>query len=235
VQLFYVDPKEPALLPEEEAQHCLRTLRHKVGDIIYCVDGNGNLYQCRIAQIEKLKVHLSILGRQINWGEHNCQIHLFFPPLKSKERLEWLIEKSVELGVTHLHPILTSRSERSVIAFSRLERIMIAAMKQAKRSRLPSFSPLLLLRADSYLPRLAISFVAHCSAATHISQWLQNKPNPGWQSVGIAIGPEGDFSEEEVKILEEQGFRSVSLGSNRLRSETAGIFILSALKNIQGY
>jgi 16S rRNA (uracil1498-N3)-methyltransferase len=233
VQLFYVNPEEPGLLPEEEAQHCLRTLRHKVGDVIYCVDGNGIFYQSRIAQIEKLKVSLSILGQQINWGEHSYQIHLFFTPLKSKERLEWLIEKSVELGATHLHPILTSRSERTAISFSRLERIMIAAMKQSKRSRLPSFSPLLLLREDSFLPQLDIRLVAHCNATTHISQWLSR--SAGWKSIGVAIGPEGDFSEEEVKILEDKGFYSVSLGNNRLRSETAGIFVLSSLKNIQGY
>jgi 16S rRNA (uracil1498-N3)-methyltransferase len=235
MQLFYVNPKQPELLLEEEASHCLRTLRHKLGDIVYCVDGSGILYQCRIAQIEKFKVHLSILGQEVNWGEHNYQIHLFFTPLKSRDRLEWLIEKSVELGVTHLHPILTSRSERSVISFSRLERIMIAAMKQSKRSRLPSFSPLLLLREDSSLPQLDISFVAHCNAATHISQWAQNKPSAEWKSMGVAIGPEGDFSEEEINILESKGFQSVSLGSNRLRSETAGIFVLSILKNIQGY
>ncbi|MCS6905888.1 MAG: RsmE family RNA methyltransferase [Bacteroidia bacterium] len=233
MQLFYVNPDAPEILPVEEAVHCIKVLRHKVGDIIYCIDGKGNFFESQIARISKRTVELQVLRKETKWGEHSYQIHLFFSPLKSKDRLEWLIEKSVELGVTELHPLITHRTEKQNISQSRLSLIMVAAIKQAKRSFLPVLHPPLKLNDNFLLPKIERGFIAHCNASNFIAPFLEKNTNI--QSWGFAIGPEGDFSSQEVLWFQQKGFQEISLGTNRLRSETAAIFVLSALKNSLGY
>lgn len=219
----------------DEARHCVRVLRHKLGDEVHCIDGEGRKYLGEIRAIEKERVELKLSEPELGWGETTTHIRLGVSPLRLKDRFEWLLEKAVELGVDDLVPVTCHRTHayKGKWKPTRLRSIILAATKQAKRSKVPNLhSPIPLgdfVAEEQAQQRL----MAYCEATRPVQELQQ--PLQQAQSVSLLIGPEGDFTEEEVELAQRHQFEVVSLGGNRLRTETAGAFALGAVKLFQGY
>lgn len=246
MQIFYCPlPREMdteiVILPPEEGRHCRAVLRKKVGDSVFLTDGAGGFYTCLIQNIEKDHVSLRIISGEKNRGEHAFDIGLILCLLKDRDAMEWTIEKSIELGINYIYLAITQNSERVKLNMDRIQKIAISAIKQCKRSRLPFIEPPKDLK-DLLVQNLRqitgnysdkpCKFVAFCGEKSiyFSSEILRDK-----SSCWIAIGPEGDFTEEEINLFREEGFQSVSLGLNRLRTETAALYALSIIKSGFGY
>lgn len=235
MQIFYLPQPDAAVLSGDEARHCVKVLRHRPGDRIWCVDGAGTLYEARILEAEPEQVRLEVLSRTPDWGEHGRSLSLAFSPLHDKDRLEWMVEKSVELGVTALQPLVCRRTDPYKAKFKpeRLQAILLAGLKQSKRSRLPVLHPQQPLEAWLQGPLPAgPRLLAYCEASRPLAAVQEAAASAS--SLTWLIGPEGDFTPEEVSAAEQQGFVSLSLGANRLRSETAGLYALSWVKSAWG-
>jgi len=225
-----------ALLRGSEAHHCTRVLRHRAGDVIHCIDGRGNKYVGTIERVEKEEVLLRLDEREREWGEKSCHICLGVSPLRLKDRFEWLVEKAVELGVNEIVPVVCARTfpHRGKWKPARLENILLTATKQCKRSRIPQLHPPLSLPDFLQRQPAALALMGYCEAPTSLKQVLKQAPEAP-ASVVVLIGPEGDFSQEEVAKAQAAGYRPVHFGPGRLRTETAVAFLLSVLKWEWGY
>ena len=222
-------------LNQKESKHCLKVLRHKPGDEIHTIDGLGNMFLARIESQDKLGLELTLLEKHENWGEHQVNISLAVSPLRLKDRFEWLMEKSVELGVNEIYPITCQRTDKYKAKFKeeRIEKILFTALKQCMRSKKPILHPIQPIKSFIETHNSEGKFLASGKSELPF-QRLAAEMSP-FQSVCILIGPEGDFTEAEFDLAIENGFSSVSLGSNRLRTETAGVYGLSVLKMVYGY
>jgi 16S rRNA (uracil1498-N3)-methyltransferase len=232
---FYIEEIKGnrGVLHGEEARHCLKVMRKKIGDEIIAVDGRGSMYVCRFAAANKEKVELEIVTRHLDWGEKPQRIALLISPLHKPDRFEWLIEKSVELGVTEIVPYWGTHTVKTGVRVDRLERICIAALKQSMRSCLPTFHEPMPFEEALVLPTAPVKLIAHAETGKPISQLQIEWPTTA--SVAVLIGPEGDFSHEEIATAIEHGYQPVALGANRLRSETAAIHLLGILKHLLEY
>ncbi|MCE3007101.1 MAG: 16S rRNA (uracil(1498)-N(3))-methyltransferase [Bacteroidetes bacterium] len=231
MQYFYIQyrPGQGWFLAEPELGHCYRVLRHRAGDEVPAVDGSGHRFRIRLGgQGEAVEV----LAQQADPAEHYGEVALMFPLLKKRESIEWLVEKATELGATALHPVRTERCERRDLGAERLERILLAAMKQCGRSRMPQLHPLKSFTHFIAGPLPDLCFLPHLEAAQPLAAHRQALAT---RDVLFAIGPEGDFSPAEVRAAEAVGFRSVRMGQHRLRAETAAAYALSVIKTEKGY
>ena len=225
MQLFFLrsENAEKGTLDAVETRHCIRVLRHQPGDIIHAIDGMGHMYEAQIVGVNKDRTELSLLNRYPNWGEHGKRLRLAVSPLRLKDRFEWLIEKAVELGVTEIIPLHCQRTDihKAKFKLDRLKTLMLAALKQCKRSRLPTLQAVQpfnswISSSDDGLQEEG-RFVAWCEAHEDI---LTHQPGiKDLSSATILIGPEGDFSQEEIHLAMQHGFRPILLGNQRLRSE----------------
>lgn len=221
------------ILLDDEAKHCVRVMRFGKGDSVIGVDGNGRMHKAMIDEIRKDRVELVITETVENWGEHGLELSLAVSPLHKPDRLEWLVEKAVELGVTEIRPILCAHTVKKGFRADRMERIMVAGMKQCMRSRLPRLGepvPLADLLEEDFD---GLGLLGWCEAEKHLSQWEANMMEAS--TIRFLIGPEGDFSEEEVRAAESRGYAPVSFGPGRLRTETAGVHALSCFKLLRQY
>ncbi len=222
-------------LAGDEARHCSKVLRHQVGDHIHGIDGKGKKFLGEIMSIAKDRVILSLSEQKHEWGEQPTYIRLGVSPLRLKDRFEWLIEKAVELGVHEIVPIICKRTYKYSGKWKsyRLATIILSAVKQSKRSRIPTFpSPTLFedfIQSDSSSLRL----MGYCEADSPIQAGRELIQQA--ESISLLIGPEGDFSPEEVALAGKAGFKPLSFGENRLRTETAATFAMSTIKLIKGY
>lgn len=218
---FYTpDIKVSAELPEEEAAHCLRVLRLTVGDEILLTDGKGFFYKAQIDGIAGKRCHVKIVEtiRQTPlWKRH---LHLAMAPTKNIDRTEWLAEKATEIGFDELTFLNCRFSERKIVKNERIEKIVVSAVKQSLKARKPQVNEMTdftkFVRQD--IP--GQKFIAHCYEG---DKPLLQDVLDGDADALVMIGPEGDFSPEEVKLAEEAGFQAVSLGKSRLRTETAAL------------
>lgn len=225
-QLFYTPDIENgfARLDEEESRHLLSVLRRKVGDRLQVTDGRGFYYETEIAETGKRHALARIISKTEAPPERLARLHIAIAPTKQMERFEWFLEKAVEIGVDEITPLLCQHSERDSIRLDRLEKILVSAMKQSLRSRLPKLNELTrfhkLASASSEMQKR----IAWCASEPlpHLKTSLQSA-----QNTVVAIGPEGDFSPEEVAVALQNGFAGVSLGAARLRTETAGVLAVS--------
>lgn len=235
MNLFLVQKNESGelFMDETEARHCIKVLRHQLHDIIFAIDGQGNQYECRITAITKKEVELEVLSKNEHWGEKEQHIHLIISPLRQKDRFEWAIEKAVELGVNQITPVLCQRTVKTGVKVPRLQTIVQTALKQSKRSLLPVIDDPIPLEA--YLNQALDGFkmIAWCETLHPVQQLQEEIKNAS--AVHILIGPEGDFAESEVELARKMGFREISLGTNRLRTETAAVHLLSLIKYVQGW
>lgn len=207
-------------LSEEESAHCVRVLRYTLGDEILLTDGQGTTYTARITNPHPKHCEFEILSSEKQEPNHAFRLHIAIAPTKNVERLEWMVEKCTEIGVDEITPILCRFSERKQLRTDRLEKIILSAAKQSLTPYLPKLNELTpydeLIRRATEQDR----FIAHCYK--NEKRELKDLIRKG-NSVLVLIGPEGDFSEQEVQDALSLGFLPVSLGNSRLRTETAGV------------
>jgi len=219
--LFYVpDLVSGHVLPEEESQHAIKVLRLQVGAEITVVDGVGGYYKAKISNPHPKHCTFEITERLQEYRKRDFHLHIAIAPTKNIERLEWFIEKATEIGIDEITPLLCRFSERKIIKAERLEKIIVSAAKQSVKAYFPILHPLCTFDELIKTHQASQKFIAHCYEED--KKLLQNeikKPT----DVLILIGPEGDFSKEEVQKALSVGFIPVSLGNSRLRTETAGV------------
>lgn len=212
---------EAPFLNEEESLHCVKVLRLSQGDTIQVIDGIGTLYDARIVVPSPKRVEVEILAAHPDFGSHPYELHMAVAPTKNIDRFEWFVEKAVEIGVDSITPLLCRYSERKVIKLERLEKIAISAAKQSLKGKVPVIHSLTSI--DQFLSEApgGQRFIAHCHEDGE-RLLLSKQIQPG-SVCSVLIGPEGDFSEEEVAKAMKTGFIPVSLGNSRLRTETAAV------------
>jgi 16S rRNA (uracil1498-N3)-methyltransferase len=231
--IFTAITEKSALLEGEEARHCMKVMRHRPGERVIGVDGKGQMLSCIILETHKDAVTLEIMEREAEWGEKPLQVWLAVSLLHKPDRFEWLMEKAVELGVNKIVPYVGKHTVKTGFRPDRMERIMLAALKQCMRSRLPELvdaQPL--AQALQHLPA-DLRLMGHIEGEV-IGDGIATQLRAA-RSVALLIGPEGDFAPEELSAAANAGFTHVNLGTNRLRSETATIHLLSVVKHLAGY
>lgn len=219
-------------LSEEESRHCIKVLRLKKGDHIHLTDGRGGLYRAGIVEEDARRCRVEIVDHQAGYGKRPFYLHLAIAPTKNIKRFEWFLEKATEIGVDEITPILCFHSERKYIKTQRMNRVVIAAMKQSLKAYLPLLNEMTPFAGVIKKSTPRNRYIAYLDEQQ--SQPL-SKIYPAGGNALILIGPEGDFSEEEVEQAEEQGFQSVKLGESRLRTETAGITACHSINLLNGY
>ena len=223
VHLFYAPGlPECAELPAEEAAHAVRVLRMKAGEALLATDGRGSFYECTLqsASPKSCSLHIdrTIPGEKYWHGE----IHLAVAPTKNMDRMEWLAEKATEIGMDGIHFLLCHNSERRVLKTERVEKIVVAATKQSHKAYKPTVAELTPFAAFLQQPGTGAKFIAHCLAAEGELPFLFDLL-PAHGDATVLIGPEGDFTPEEVERAQAAGYQPVSLGRSRLRTETAAL------------
>lgn len=219
--IFYCpDIRTNPQMSETESQHCVRVLRMKEYDTLFITDGKGSFYRAQLLEANPKGCIVSIeeeIPQQKGW---NFDLQIAFAPTKKLDRMEWFIEKTTEIGIDRFSPLKCRYSERKNINTIRLEKIMVSAMKQSQKSRLPHLDEMIHFDEFIQQPFVGQKFIAHCydSIKSPLTQVCKTNTD-----TLILIGPEGDFSEKEVAKAVEFGFTPVSLGESRLRTETAAL------------
>ena len=227
VRYFYVpDAKNNNELPQEEATHALRVLRLKSGDEMFIMDGTGNFYHAEVSLATNKKCLYEIketLPQHKTWKGH---IHLAIAPTKNMDRIEWMTEKVTEIGFDELSFLNCAFSERKVLRTERIEKLAVSAVKQSRKPWKPIVNEMIPFKDFISMPREGRKFIAHCyqEIEKHDLFDIINKEK---ENVTILVGPEGDFSIEEVRLAIENGYESISLGQSRLRTETAGLMAVT--------
>ena len=228
---FYCpDIADTLTLGEEDSKHCVRVMRMAEGDTIEVVDGNGTLYTCRITMAHPKRCAIEVLDKEVQTPRWGHRIVLAIAPTKNLDRIEWLVEKCVEMGIDRIIPLRCHNSERTVLKTERLKKIMVAAMKQSLKATLPQLDEMTPLEQVVAEPFEGTRCIAYCDALLPREQrrTLADVYRPG-SDVMVLIGPEGDFSPDEVQAATTAGFIPVTLGESRLRTETAGLMAVAAI------
>lgn len=207
-------------LNEEESRHCRMVLRLREGDVIHLTDGKGTLFESRIIDIRSKRVMTEVIERQDNYGKRNFRLHMAVAPTKNTERFEWFLEKATEIGIDEITPLVCEHSERKNVRTDRLNKVITAALKQSLKAYHPRLNEPVPFKQFIQLPHTGTKFVAHLEENNPVL--LQNEYKKGTDAL-ILVGPEGDFSDKELEIAKIKGFHVVSLGTSRLRTETAAI------------
>ena len=206
-------------LSEEESKHIIRVLRKSVGDIVYFTDGKGHIYKTTIISANPKSCTVSILKKKNGEDKRKFELHIALAPTKNITRTEWFLEKATEIGIDQITPIICSHSERKDIKQVRLNKVITSAMKQSLKSFHPNLNDKTLFKDFIKIPFNGDKFIAYIDDDVTLEL---SKAYSGNNAL-ILIGPEGDFSPEEVKLAVDKGFIPVRLGKSRLRTETAGI------------
>ena len=222
MQLFYVPniSGTDIILDETESKHAIRVLRLQNGNPVQIIDGKGGFYEAEISDANQKKCRLSIVNSTLEFGKKDFHLHIAIAPTKNIDRFEWFLEKATEIGIDEITPLLTSHSERKIVNPERLEKILISAMKQSLKAYLPKLNNFTTFKELVINNKTENKYIAYCDEIQKIH--LKDLTIKGNNTL-ILIGPEGDFSPNEVNLAIENGFKVVSLGESRLRTETAGI------------
>lgn len=246
MELFYSSDIEgqTLTLDEEETRHCVRVLRHSVGDEIFVIDGAGKLLKCILSSTAGKCARAQIVERTPSWGGHPYRLTMAVCPTKNSERFEWFLEKACEIGVDRIVPLIGDHSERKVYKTDRARRILLSAAKQSLKGAVPEISQMLSVRefvrrtapSASSLPGerkpsgplclIAYCFEEEADRRRSLGEVLDASDS---REIVILIGPEGDFSPEEAGEAIEAGFIPVHFGASRMRTETAALFAVSAV------
>ncbi len=237
MQLFYckdITPNAFCTLDAEESRHAVRVLRLREGDELNVTDGRGNLYRCRIVTADDRACVIEAAEQEFSTLHSPFSIHLAVAPTKNPSRMEWLVEKAVEIGVGEITLLNCDHSERTFLKTDRLEKLAVSAMKQSLHTLLPEIHPAVSLRdwlnSQFSIVNSQLKFIAHCESDKPRTP-LATALKPGCDAV-VLIGPEGDFSPEEIALALDCGFQPVSLGPSRLRTETAALYAVTAFNLI---
>ena len=225
VRFFYVpDAAQVNELPADEAMHAMRVLRLKGGDELFLMDGVGNFYR---AQVTIAATHhcyyeiLEVLPQERQWKGH---FHLAIAPTKMMDRIEWMVEKATEVGVDEISFLNCAFSERRVVKNPRIEKIIFSATKQSHKAWKPVLNEMSTFAHFIEQPRSGVKYIAHCyDEIPRVNLFDELRKTPDETEMTVLIGPEGDFSIDEVRQAVDHGYQSVSLGTSRLRTETAGL------------
>ena len=245
MEIFYSNDIEGATvrLNAEESAHCVKVLRHRVGDEIGVMDGQGTMLWCVLEEASPSAAVGRIVRREPGFGAHPYHLTLAVCPTKNMDRYEWMVEKATEIGVDVLAPVIGERSERKVCKTERLERLVLSAAKQSLKASVPlvsqpvsvldfiascSDSPSSLPGTSSPLPGGTLKLIAYCFEGEKLSI-KEALAASKLSNIVVLIGPEGDFSPKEVAAALRAGFKPVHLGSSRLRTETAALTAASAV------
>jgi 16S rRNA (uracil1498-N3)-methyltransferase len=218
------------VITDSDSRHAAKTLRCKTNDIIEVIDGHGKIYDAIILSIGKNEIQLTdiVLKKE----EENKQIlSSAIAPTKNPSRMEWFVEKATEIGIKQIFPMRTKRTEKLGIKAERLNNIMISAIKQSGQLYLPALFPLQSIEEIiAQTHHIAQKFIAHCSGNNQ--ELLQNVCNKS-SEVLVFIGPEGDFTPEEINLCRQNNFKEISLGASILRTETAGVYTAAVINSIK--
>ncbi len=217
------------VLDEDESRHATKVLRLGVGDVVSLVDGRGGLYAARIVALGK-RCEVEVESVEKGVGDMGYGLTMAIAPTKNIDRMEWFVEKAVEIGVTRIVPLLCEHSERRVLRPERLEKIMIGAMKQSQRAYMPELLPLTPFSEFVSQPFSGARLIAHCSTESS-RKYISDCVGRG-DGVIVLIGPEGDFSVPEIAAACASGFVEISLGPQRLRTETAALVAVAEIAAI---
>ena len=220
MQLFYLEnPKDEIILSAEESKHATKVLRKKEGDILNFTDGKGGFYKAKITVADTRKCRLEIIRSEQKEKQHNYHLHIAIAPTKNMDRFEWFLEKATEIGIDEITPIICHHSERKAIKTERCNRILLSAMKQSLKFHLPKLNEAISLNDFIKQDFEGTKYIAHCEEGNKTE--LKEKKKE--KRTLMLIGPEGDFSPTEIEMVLQYQFKAVSLGTSRLRTETAGI------------
>ena len=220
MQLFYLkSPEKDIILSTEESKHATKILRKKENDILNFTDGKGNFYKAKITVADTRKCRLEIISSEQKRKQHKYHLHIAIAPTKNIDRFEWFLEKATEIGIDEITPIICSRSERKVIKTERCTRILISSMKQSLKFHLPKLNEAISLNDFMNKNFEDAKYIAHCEDGAKKELKKVSKK----EKYLILIGPEGDFKQKEIDLALQNQFKEVSLGTSRLRTETAGI------------
>ncbi len=224
MQLFYTPDIDAAsstyYLNEEENKHCIKVLRLQAGDQVQLIDGKGNFYTAAIADAHPKRTQLQIISVEQDFNKRNHYLHIAVAPTKNIERLEWFLEKATEIGIDEISLIICQRSERKDAKVDRLNKIITSAIKQSIKAWHPVLNEPIALSKLLSAPFDGQKFIAHCEPGDKLSLKEQIKPLGKYL---ILIGPEGDFTPKEIDDAFKNGFKAITLGKSRLRTETAAL------------
>lgn len=222
---FYVpDAAHQSELPTDEATHATRVLRLKSGDEMFLMDGAGTFYRAEVTLVSTKKCLYEIRETMSQEKTWNGKIHLAIAPTKMTDRIEWLVEKATEIGFDDITFLNCRFSERKVLRIDRIEKIVVSAMKQSRKPWIPQVHEMMAFTDFVKANHIGKKYIAHCYEEIVRNDLFDellsmNTPN----DITVMIGPEGDFSIDEVELAMSHGFESISLGNSRLRTETAGL------------
>jgi len=224
MHLFYTPDIEPShpqyFLSEEESKHCIRVLRLNVGDTVQLIDGRGGLYNAEIKDAHPKRTILQITSVTQDYNKRNHYLHIAIAPTKNIERLEWFLEKATEIGIDEISLIICQRSERKEAKIDRLNKIITSAIKQSIKAWHPILNEPVAFNKFVSTPFEGQKFIAHCEPGNKFS--LKNEVKPSGRYL-VLIGPEGDFTPAEIEDAQKNGFKAITLGKSRLRTETAAL------------
>ncbi len=224
MQLFYTPDINPThshyILSEEESKHCIRVLRLETGAEVQLIDGKGGLYNAHIQDAHPKRTVLQINSVTTAFNKRNHYLHIAVAPTKNIERTEWFLEKATEIGIDEISPIICHRSERKEIKVDRLNKIITSAIKQSIKAYHPVLNEAITFNQLLSKPFDGQKFIAHCDKGDKIN--LQSALELHGRYL-ILIGPEGDFSPAEIDLALQNGYKAISLGESRLRTETAAL------------
>jgi 16S rRNA (uracil1498-N3)-methyltransferase len=221
IQFYAPDIEQTLTLPESDSQHCVRVLRMKAGDIIDIIDGKGYRFKCQLLDAHPKRATIEIIERieaPLSWRNN---ITVCVAPTKHMDRMEWMIEKLVEIGINKFIPLKCRYSERKELKIERIEKIAISAMKQSLKTVLPTIQEMTSFNDVIKSIDATQKFIAYCDETS--PRKLLAKEYSSNSDAIILIGPEGDFSKEEIGLAFSAGYQPISLGDNRLRTETAAV------------
>lgn len=237
MHLFYTPDinSDTYTLSEDESKHCIKVLRLRMGDSIVLIDGKGGWYEATIKDDNQKSCVVDIVNTKKEYGKRNLHLHIAVAPTKNMNRLEWFTEKSTEIGIDEITPIDCQNIKRTVVKTERLHRVTISAIKQSYKSYLPKVNDMtefskLIADSNDYDGQ---KFIAHCYPSINAKgednkTHIKNTYKKGGNAL-ILIGPEGDFTQDEVALALSKGFEEISLGEGRLRTETAALYACIAV------
>ena len=223
MQLFYSNNHEAGLVTFDvnESRHIITVLRYKAGDRIYVTNGSGNVYEAEIINENQRQCTAEIIGDIPSMKKHDYYLHIAIAPTKNSDRMEWFVEKSVELGIDEISPVICEHSERKKINNERLQKVALSAMKQSFKSHITKINDI--VSFSNFVTRNfdGKKFIAHMDNEQGNKKLSDNYQKN--ENALFLIGPEGDFSKNEINIATENNFLPLTLGHSRLRTETAGV------------
>ncbi len=230
---FGIIQNNAAILNEEESLHCVKVLRHKVGDTIQVIDGKGTRAIGTIEAAHAKQCAVSLTSKETVEKDRNYTLHIAIAPTKNIERIEWFVEKAVEIGIDEISFIKSKNSERTVIKDDRTRKVAESAVKQSQQAYIPKLNSLTELKEFIKTNTAAdVKLIAHCE--NEVKKNIKDYIVPG-KSFSILIGPEGDFTKDEIQLALQAGYIPVSLGNSRLRTETAGLYAAGAFAVVNSH